>query len=67
MKDWFELIKLFLKEYHIEKSKFNIYYRETMNISKKINWIDYVDKKLYCIILWLIILYNDSKKVIMML
>ena len=67
MKDWFELIKLFMKEDHIETSKFNIYYREIMNISKTINWIDYVDKKLYCIILWLSILYNDSKEVIMML
>ena len=67
MKDLFELIKLFMKEDHIETSKFNIYYRETMNISKTINWIDYVDKKLYCIILWLSILYNDSKEVIMML
>ena len=67
MKDWFELIKLFLKEDHIETSKFNIYYRETMNISKTINWIDYVDKQLYYIILWLSILYNDSKEVIIML
>ena len=67
MKDWFELIKLFMKEDHIETSKFNIYYRETMNISKTINWIDYVDKKLYCIILWLSILYNNSKEVIIML
>ena len=67
MKDLFELIKLFLKEDHIESSKFNIYYRETMNISKTINWIDYVDKKLYCIILWLSILYNNSKEVIIML
>ena len=67
MKDGFELIKLFMKEDHIETSKFNIYYRETMNISKTINWIDYVDIKLYCIILWLSILYNDSKEVIMML
>ena len=67
MKDLFELIKLFMKEDHIETSKFNIYYRETMNISKTINWIDYVDKKLYCIILWLSILYNDSKEVIIML
>jgi len=67
LKDWFELIKLFMKEDHIETSKFNIYYRETMNNSKTINWIDYVDKKLYCIILWLSILYNDSKEVIIML
>ena len=67
MKDWFELIKLFMKEDHIEASKFNIYYREIMNIGKTINWIDYVDKKLYCIILWLSILYNNSKEVIMML
>ena len=67
MKDLFELIKLFLKEDPIESSKFNIYYREIMNISKTINWIDYVDKKLYCIILWLSILYNDSKEVIIML
>ena len=67
MKDWFELIKLFMKEDHIETSKFNIYYRETMNIGKTINWIDYVDIKLYCIILWLSILYNDSKEVIIML
>ena len=67
MKDWFELIKLFMKEDHIETSKFNIYYREIMNISKTINWIDYVDKKLYCIILWLSILYNNSKEVIIML
>ena len=67
MKDEFELIKLFMKEDHIETSKFNIYYRETMNNSKTFNWIDYVDKKLYCIILWLSILYNDSKEVIMML
>ena len=67
MKDGFELIKLFMKEYHIETSKFNIYYREIMNISKTINWIDYVDKKLYCIILLLSILYNDSKEVIIML
>ena len=44
MKDGFELNKLFLKEDHIESSKFNIYYRETMNNSKTINWIDYVDK-----------------------
>ena len=56
-----------MKEDHIETSKFNIYYRETLNISKTINWIDYVDKKLYCIILWLSILYNDSKEVIIML
>ena len=56
-----------MKEYHIESSKFNIYYREIMNNSKIINWIDYVDKKLYCIILWLSILYNNSKEVIMML
>ena len=67
MKDGFELIKLFMKEDHIETSKFNIYYREIMNISKTINWIDYVDKKLYCIILWLSILYNNSKEVIIML
>ena len=67
MKDGFELIKLFMKEDHIEPSKFNIYYREIMNNSKTINWIDYVDKKLYCIILWLSILYNDSKEVIIML
>jgi len=67
LKDWFELIKLFLKEYHITALKFNIYYRKIMNISKIINWIDYVDKKLYCIILWLNILYNDSKEVIIML
>ena len=67
MKDGFELIKLFMKEDHIETSKFNIYYREIMNSSKTFNWIDYVDKKLYCIILWLSILYNDSKEVIMML
>ena len=46
MKDWFELIKLFMKEDHIESSKFNIYYREIMNISKTINWIGYVDKKI---------------------
>ena len=37
LKDGFELIKLFMKEDHIETSKFNIYYRETMNISKIIN------------------------------
>ena len=67
MKDWFELNKLFMKEDHIESSKFNIYYIEIMNSSKTINWIDYVDKKLYCIILWLSILYNNSKEVIMML
>ena len=56
-----------MKEDHIESSKFNIYYRKTMNNSKTINLIDYVDKKLYCIILWLSILYNDSKEVIIML
>ena len=67
MKDLFELIKLFMKEDHITASKFNIYYRKIMNNNKIINWIDYVDKKLYCIILWLNILYNDSKEVIMML
>ena len=56
-----------MKEDNIETSKFNIYYREIMNISKTINWIDYVDKKLYWIILWLSILYNNSKEVIIML